>query len=180
MLILSRKKNEALLLDGLIRLEVVSLCRSAVRLRLTAPRSLQLSGAAAARESRGRTEPAQGEGPLGVEVFHATLVNQQHLPLGQAITVAVLDADRSRALLFIDAPSGTSVATLEPDARRARRPPSEQNLLQFMSSGADRPEGSAGDSSPPPDRSGQPPSPGPPSPRLLPFLPPPAARRARG
>jgi sRNA-binding carbon storage regulator CsrA len=138
MLVLTRKKNEALLLDGLIRLEVVSLGRATVRLRLTAPRSLHVAGGSIRRESRVRTSAIESPSPLGVEVIHATLVNQQHLSLGEAIIVAVLDADESRVLLFVDAPMGTNITSLEPEPRDRARQSTKQNLLQFMKLSAER------------------------------------------
>lgn len=178
MLVLTRKKNESLLLDGRIRIEVVTLSRAAVRLRLTAPRSLHLARAADRRVQRSRPDSSRDEDLLGVEVIHATLVNQQFLPLGANITLGVLDADQTRVLLFVEAPQGMCIATAEPEPPRPKRQASEQNLLQFMKPGTERTE-------PPPEPAAPAPSPPEvlprvvePAPRLLPF--PQVAKRQAG
>ncbi len=138
MLVLSRKKNEALLIGGSIRLEVLSLAKATVRLRLTAPRNLQPLRASARRVDR--AESVGSEGSLGEEVATITLLNQQVVALGESISLGVLDADRSRVLIFVDAPIGTVVSTHEPEMRSGTRGAVEQDLLQFMKPGEERPD----------------------------------------
>jgi hypothetical protein len=69
-----------------------------------------------------------------------TLVNQQVVNLGESINLGVVDADKSRALFFVDAPQGISVTALK--TQRDDRPGSStrQNLLQFMRHPAERPD----------------------------------------
>ena len=55
MLVLSRKKSEAILIDGVIRIEVVNMAKATVRVRLTAPRSLQLPHGGCREGSPGST-----------------------------------------------------------------------------------------------------------------------------
>lgn len=149
MLVLSRKKNEAILIDGVIRVEVVTVTKAAVRVRLMAPRSQHLPQGIARGDLPCRDESTARDGPVGVEVFHLTLVNQQIVTLAESISLAVVDADRARALFFVDAPLGMSVTALglqEPDPRSL---PSKQNLLQFMGQAADRPSEDRGMIAPP-------------------------------
>ncbi len=75
---------------------------------------------------------------MGVDVFHMTLVNQQVVPLGQSMSLGVVDADKSRVLFFVDAPVGTSVRAVDQEARSRANAPANQNLLQFMRQGTER------------------------------------------
>jgi hypothetical protein len=107
-----------------------------------------------------------------------TLVNQQVVSLSGSISFGVVDADKSRALLFVDAPPGMSVTALEPESRDDDRHGPRQNLLQFMGPATDRDDDREG----PDVRSGprEPhlPEAGEPGPSLLPF-PAPVSRRRR-
>jgi len=137
MLVLSRKKCEAILIDGAIRIEIVNMAKATVRLRLMAPRNLQLPHGVARKEIRDRQDSSARISPVGMDVFHMTLVNQQIVDLGESVSLGIVDADKSRVLFFVDAPAGTSVMAVdqeEPD--RANAP--AQNLLQFMGQGAER------------------------------------------
>ena len=153
MLVLSRKKSEAILIDGVIRIEVVNMAKATVRVRLMAPRSLQLPHGLPRKESRDRLDSPARSSPAGMDVFHLTLVNQQVVPLSDSVNLGVVDADKSRVVFFVDAPLGMSVAAVdqvEPDRANGR---SNQILLQFMSQGPGQPEErreqpAAGDSSP--------------------------------
>jgi carbon storage regulator CsrA len=140
MLVLSRKKNEAILIDGVIRIEVVNVAKATVRVRLTAPRSLQLPRGLAKKEARDRQDSPPRMSPVGVDVFLMTLVNQQVVPIGESVSLGVVDADKSRVLFFVDAPLGTSVTAVEQEELDRENPSSKQILLQFMGQGADRPE----------------------------------------
>ena len=64
---------------------------------------------------------------MGTDVFHMTLVNQQVVPLGESMSLGVVDADKSRVLFFVDAPLSTSVTAVgqeEPDPRTDLEPDS--------------------------------------------------------
>jgi len=176
MLVLSRKKHEAILIGGSIRLEVLSLAKAAVRLRLTAPRSLQPLRAPSRRVDR--TEPVGSEGSPGEEVATITLLNQQVIALGESISLGVLDADRSRVLVFVDAPIGTAVSTREPEMRSGLRGADEQNLLQFMKPSEERPDVAASLSEEGTVSPHEPAPEGQAAPKVLPF--PSAAGRAKG
>jgi sRNA-binding carbon storage regulator CsrA len=155
MLVLSRKKSEAILIDGVIRIEVVNLIKAMVRVRLLAPRGLQLPRSAARKEIRDPHDSLARTNAAAMDVFHMTLVNQQILPLRECLNLGVVDVDKSRALFFVDAPLGTSVMAAEPDAQdRAGASPS-QILLQFMAQGAERPEQQREKSAPGGSRVGQ-------------------------
>ena len=116
MLVLSLKKSEAILIDGMIRIEVVSLARATVRVRLMAPRSLQVTSGPSRKENRERQDAPARTGPAGMDVSHMTLLNQQVFPLGETVNLGVVDADKSRVLFFVDAPLGTSITTVDPAA----------------------------------------------------------------
>ncbi len=140
MLVLSRKKSEAILIDGVIRIEVVNMAKATVRVRLMAPRSLQIPHGATRKETRDRLDSATKASPVGVDVFHMTLVNQQVVPLGQSVSLGVVDADKSRVLFFVDAPVGTSVMAVDPEGQDRANAPPNQILLQFMRQGTERPD----------------------------------------
>jgi len=170
MLVLSRKKNEAILIDGVIRVEVVTVTKAAVRVRLMAPRSLHLPHGSARKDLPGHDENTARTSPLGVEVSHLTLVNQQIVALGESINLGVVDADKFRALFFVDAPLGMTVTALKSQEPDPRIRYSKQNLLQFMGQ-SDRPSEDRGKIAPPvvhhdPDSSSPSDEPGP---ELLPF-----------
>ena len=140
MLVLSRKKSEAILIDGVIRIEVVNLIKAIVRVRLLAPRGLQLPRSGAWKESRDSLESLVRTNGAALEVFHLTLVNQQILPLRECLNLGVVDVDKSRALFVVDAPLGTSVMAAEREAQKRVGESSGQILLQFMAQGAERSE----------------------------------------
>ena len=140
MLVLSRKKSEAILIDGVIRIEVVNMAKATVRVRLTAPRSLQLPHGAARKEALDRQDSPARTTLVGTDVFHMTLVNQQVVPLGESMSLGVVDADKSRVLFFVDAPLSTSVTAVGQEGPDRANTPSNQILLQFMRQGTERPE----------------------------------------
>src|SRR5271165_7623921 len=138
MLVLSRKKCEAILIDGVIWIEIVNMAKATVRVRLMAPRSLQLPHGAARKETRDRQDSPARISPVGMDVFHMTLVNQQVVPLGESVNLGVVDADKSRVLFFVDAPVGTSVMAVDQEGPERAHAPANQNLLQFMRQGTER------------------------------------------
>jgi sRNA-binding carbon storage regulator CsrA len=152
MLVLARKKHEAILIDGVIRIEVVNVGRATVRVRLRAPRGLpSLQGLGPKTVAPREASPARIV-PVGMDDLLMTLVNQQMVNLGESITLGVVDADKSRAVFFVDAPQGISVTALK--TQRDDRPGSSirQNLLQFMGQPTERPaaEGESPASTPAP------------------------------
>ena len=173
-----RKKNEAIVIDGVIRVEVVTVTKAVVRVRVMAPRSLNLPRGTAALDLSGGAESTARTVPLGLEVSHLTLVNQQIVALGESISLGVVDADRARALFFVDAPLGTSVTALKPQEPDPRNLSSRQNLLQFMGPIADRPSEDPDKPLPPAETREVLPPRDEPGPELLPF-PLPAPRRQR-
>jgi carbon storage regulator CsrA len=138
MLVLSRKKNESILIDGSVRIDVVNVTRATVRVRLLAPRTLQVLAGTPRKESKAREDPAARAAALGVDDRLMTLVNQQVVSLSESISFGVVDADKSRVLLFVDAPLGTSITALEEADTSQRTTGSRQNLLQFMGPAVDR------------------------------------------
>jgi carbon storage regulator len=140
MLVLSRKKNEAILIDGLIRVTVVNLTKGMVRIQVSAPKSIQLMRRLVRHELRATEEASSKTIPIGEETLNLTMVNQQVISLGEAINVGIVDADRSRGLFFVDAPVGSSVLALERREKESKRTFPRQNLLQFMGQGQDKPD----------------------------------------
>src|SRR5438270_9080021 len=118
MLVLSRKKNEAIVIGGAIEIGVVNLTKATVRVRLSAPRSMQVVRGVVKKELGAEAEPATTTNPAGIDTMSLTLVNQQVIELGKSVSLGVVDVDRSRALFFVDAPPGTNV--LATDQRAVR------------------------------------------------------------
>jgi carbon storage regulator CsrA len=137
MLVLSRKKNESILIDSLLRIDVVSVAKATVRVRLMAPKSLQTLPGNTRKEARTREDLAAKGSSVGVDVRLLTLVNQQVVCLSESISLGVVDADKSRALFFVDAPAETSIAALDPESPGGKGTGARQNLLQFMGQGTD-------------------------------------------
>jgi len=140
MLVLSRKKCEAILIDGLIRIEIVNMAKATVQVRLMAPRSLQLPHGVARKETRDRQDSPARISPVAMDVFHMTLVNQQIVHLSESVSLGVVDADKSRVLFFVDAPVGTSVTAVDREGLDRSNASSNQILLQFMGQGTEPPD----------------------------------------
>jgi len=138
MLVLSRKKGEILLIDGVIQIEVIHLTKATVRLRVSMPKGLQHSPSAVRNEPRQRNGGPGKTAQAGMNVVHMTLLNQQVVVLDPAISLGVVDADKARVLLVVDAPAGTSISTLEPHDPARNGGAAKQNLLQFMGQGTER------------------------------------------
>ncbi len=138
MLVLSRKKSEAILIDGVLRIEVVNVAKATVRVRLMAPRSLQLPHGIARKETRDRHDSPASISPVAMDVVHMTLVNQQVVPLGESVSLGVVDADKSRVVFLVDAPVGTCVMAVDPEGLDRANASSNQILLQFMGQGTER------------------------------------------
>jgi sRNA-binding carbon storage regulator CsrA len=138
MLVLSRKKSETLLINGVIRIEVMHLTKATVRLRVSMPKGPQHSLSIARKEPRQRNGGLGKAAQAGMNVVHMTLLNQQVVDLDPAISLGVVDADKARVLLVVDAPAGTGISTLEPHDPTRNDGAEKQNLLQFMGQGTER------------------------------------------
>jgi len=138
MLLLSRKKCEAILIDGVIWIKIVNMGKATVQLRLMAPRSLQLPHGVARKETRDRQDSPARISPVAVDVFHMTLVNQQIVHLSESVSLGVVDADESRVLFFVDAPMTASVMAVDREGVDRANASSNQILLQFMGQGTER------------------------------------------
>jgi len=137
MLVLSRRKSEVILIDGVIRIEVLNLMKATVRLRVSLPKGLEPSPSGVRKEPRERDDGPGKGAQTGVNIIHMTLVNQQVVALDPAISLGVVDADKARVLLFVDASAGTCVSTLEPHVPKRKDGAAKQNLLQFMGPGTE-------------------------------------------
>ena len=138
MLVLSRKKSEAILIDGVLRIEVVNVAKATVRVRLMAPRGLQLPHGIARKETRDRHDSPASISPVAMDVVHMTLVNQQVVPLGESVSLGVVDADKSRVVFCVDAPVGTSIMAIDQEGLDRANASPNQILLQFMGQGTER------------------------------------------
>ena len=139
MLVLSRRKSEVILIDGVIRIEVLNLMKATVRLRVTLPKGLEPSLSGVRKEPRERDDGPGKGAQTGVNMVHMTLVNQQVVALDPAISLGVVDVDKARVLLFVDAPVGTGISTLEPHDPTRKNGAAKQNFLQFMGQSTDHP-----------------------------------------
>jgi sRNA-binding carbon storage regulator CsrA len=117
MLVIARKRHEAVTIDGHIRVEVLCLTPGVARLRFVAPpevaihRGVTRPGEPAAVEARnGRLDGS------GMGVLDLTLCDQQIITVGDDIYLGLMDVDKTRAVLFVDAPE-TVCVHVEPAAR---------------------------------------------------------------
>jgi sRNA-binding carbon storage regulator CsrA len=119
MLVLARKRSETLIIDGTIRVEVLSLSAGVARLRFLAPRRVPISRGVARHASTCAVEAVNagvGESdmvPVGMRALDLLLAKTQVLTLGSEIHIGLVDIDSTRALLFVDAPRDVSVQTGE-------------------------------------------------------------------
>jgi carbon storage regulator CsrA len=177
MLVVARKKNEAIFIDGVIEIEVVNVAKATVRVRLSAPRCTQVVRGFFKKELGAEPEASAKVNPAGIDALNLTLVTQQVIELGKSISLGVVDVDRSRALFFVDAPPGTSVVTTDQRTACAKNTTARQNLLQFMSPPSERglaAREKTSDNDPSPDRGEA----GDPGPLIFPFPSDPARRDA--
>jgi sRNA-binding carbon storage regulator CsrA len=112
MLVVARKRHEAVIIDGNIRVEVLRLTPGVARLRCVAPRDVAIhrgvarAGAPAAVEAKSNGCHSNG---AAIGVVDITLCDQQIITIGSDIHLGLIDVDRTRAVLFVDAPDGISV-----------------------------------------------------------------------
>jgi sRNA-binding carbon storage regulator CsrA len=120
MLVIARKRHEAVTIDGTIRVEVLCLAPGVARLRIVVPR-----GVAIQRGVRMPGDPAAcareacngGSDAAGREVVDLTVCGQQIVTVHDDIHVGLMDVDATRAVLFFDTPETAHV-----NVESARRP----------------------------------------------------------
>ena len=110
MLVIARKRHEAVTIDGNIRVEVLRLSGGVARLRFVAPKRIAIQ--------RGVPQPGGPPAPeavnggidaAGMGVVDLTLADQQIITVRSDVHLGLVDIDATRAVLFIDAPDGISV-----------------------------------------------------------------------
>ena len=139
MLVVSRRKNEAILIDGAIEIEVVNVTKATVRVRLSAPRSMQVVRGFVKKELGAEAEPATKANPAGIDTLNLTLVSQQVIELGTVDQLSVSSMWTDRGLSSSSMLRREQACWLpinEPPA--AQNPTARQNLLQFMSPPSER------------------------------------------
>jgi sRNA-binding carbon storage regulator CsrA len=121
MLVIARKRHEAVTIDGNIRVEVLCLTPGVARLRLMAPRDVAIHrgvtrpGDPAAAEARNGSLDGSGMG-----VFDLTLCDQQVITVRDDIHLGLMDVDKTRAVLFVDVPDAVCVHVEPAAAARPR------------------------------------------------------------
>jgi sRNA-binding carbon storage regulator CsrA len=161
MLVIARKRHEAVIIDGNIRVEVLRVTRGVVRLRFVAPRDVAIQrgvprpGDPAALEARNG-----GVDDAGMGVVDLTLCDQQIVTVRDDVHLGLIDVDATRAVLFVDAPAAVGVTVESPARPRGAAPSSShaagepvQALLPFSTpaeapspeNGTRAPRKSAGD-----------------------------------
>jgi hypothetical protein len=147
MLVIARKRHEALTIGGNIRVEVLRLSPGVARLRFAIP-----SGVAIQRGVPRAGDPAAieaGNGGIdssGMGVVDLTLCDQQIVTVRNDVHLGLVDVDATRAVLFVDSPDGTAVhVEASPRPRPHGRPSAavageaRQALLPFSAPSASEP-----------------------------------------
>jgi sRNA-binding carbon storage regulator CsrA len=110
MLVIARKRHEAVTIDGNIRVEVLRLAGGVARLRFLAPRRIAIQRGVARPGEPAAVEAVQGGiDASGTGVVDLTLGGQQIVTISDDIHLGVVDISAARAILFVDAPEGTAV-----------------------------------------------------------------------
>jgi sRNA-binding carbon storage regulator CsrA len=123
MLVIARKRHEAVTIDGAIRVEVLCVAPGVARLRFVAPREVAIHrgvtrpGEPAAVEARNGSLDGSG---MGMGVFDLTLCDQQIITVRDDIHLGLMDVDKTRAVLFVDAPDTVCVHVEPATAARPR------------------------------------------------------------
>jgi sRNA-binding carbon storage regulator CsrA len=138
MLVIARKRLEAVTIDGNIRVEVLQLTGGLARLRFVAPQRIAIQRGVARPGDRPAYEAVNGGiDAAGMGVVDLTLGDQQIITIGSNVHLGLVDVDSTRAVLFVDAPDGVAVNVESAMRPRTRRLPSEgggdavQALLPF-------------------------------------------------
>jgi sRNA-binding carbon storage regulator CsrA len=149
MLVLARKRHEAIVIGDDIRVEVLRLTGGVARLRFTAPRHVPIvRGVSKPGDSAAVEAVNGGIDASGLGVVELTLGHQQIITIRNDIHLGMVDVDATRALLCVDVPPELSVKAEESSKARAKPLPGDhaeesiQGLLPFPTSlGADPNEG---------------------------------------
>lgn len=125
MLVIARKRLEAVTIDGNIRVEVLQLSGGVARLRFVAPRSIAIQRGAARPGDPSAYEAVNGGiDAAGMGVVDLTLGDQQIITVRTDVHLGLVDIDATRAVLFVDAPDGISINVESTVRARTRRLPS--------------------------------------------------------
>ena len=110
MLVITRKRHEAVTIDGNIRVEVLRLSGGVARLRFVAPKQIAIQRGVARPGAPPASEAVNGGiDAAGMGVVDLTLGDQQIITVRSDIHLGLVDIDTTRAVFFIDAPDGISV-----------------------------------------------------------------------
>jgi sRNA-binding carbon storage regulator CsrA len=119
MLVIARKRHEAVTIDGAIRVEVLGLTPGVARLRLVVPRGVAIQRGVALPGDPAALEARNGssDGP-GMAAVELTLCGQPIITVRADIHIGLIDVDTTRAVLFVDAPE-----TVRVNVESVHRPP---------------------------------------------------------
>src|SRR5262245_56165600 len=95
MFVLSRKKHESIIIDGVIRVEVANPMKGMVRLRLVAPRTLGVVVASSSADgSANKADHALDNNSSGLDqLLNVTMAAREVIRLGESISLGVVDSD---------------------------------------------------------------------------------------
>jgi sRNA-binding carbon storage regulator CsrA len=125
MLVIARKRHEAVTIDGNIRVELLQLTGGLARLRFVAPRCIAIQRGVARPGDPSAYEAVNGGiDAAGMGVVDLTLGDQQIITVRSDVHIGLVDIDATRAVLFVDAPDGMSVNVESAVRPRTRRLPS--------------------------------------------------------
>jgi sRNA-binding carbon storage regulator CsrA len=138
MLVIARKRHQAVTIDGNIRVEVLRLTGGLARLRFVAPRRITIERGVTGPGGQSAPEAVNGGiDAAGMGVVDLTLGDQQIITVRSDVHLGLVDIDSTRAVLFIDAPNGVPVTVESAERSRTPRLPTEgheeavQALLPF-------------------------------------------------
>jgi carbon storage regulator CsrA len=136
MLVLARRRHEAVLIDGTIRVEVLRVTGGVARLRVLAPQHVAVvRGVTKAGDQPAIEAVNGGFDGNGIGAVELVLCPRQLITIGSDFHVSLVDIDSTRAVLFFDVPRGTSVKAEDAERPRTRRTgrakPAGQELLPF-------------------------------------------------
>jgi sRNA-binding carbon storage regulator CsrA len=144
MVVIARGRNEAVIIDGTIRVEVLRLAGDLARLRLQTPKDVPVQrGVAKAGDPAAIEAINGGIDATGMGVVELTLASQHVITIGEEFHVGLLDIAAGRAVLFLDVPCEVSVTTEDAGPVRPRlRAKGEargQRMLPFPNTSAGEP-----------------------------------------
>jgi sRNA-binding carbon storage regulator CsrA len=121
MLVIARGRNEAVVIDDTIRVEVLRLTGGVVRLRILAPKGVPvLRGVAKAGDPPAVEAVNGGVDATGLGAVELSLGPQHVITLGADIHLGLIDIAAGRAMLFVDGPADIAVKAEETGASRPK------------------------------------------------------------